>query len=191
MRYNDNQIEIPEVVTDIVTEPVTLDEAKRALNLLFDGNGSYEFNDDDTELMATIKAARATLENYTGLSLATKTLKVPIRNELGGVEIPYGPIQSITSIVDDEGTAITDYTKRGNQFLTIESPCSCYLLVTYVAGYANGKLPADLKRAVVEEVVFRYTNRGDQQQEFASGDVSLCQSSINLAAPYKRKPFLV
>ncbi|WP_276483561.1 head-tail connector protein [Paraflavitalea pollutisoli] len=190
MRYNDNSIEIPEVITDVTTEPVTLEDVKRQLNLLFDTDGSYEFNDDDSLLAQDIKAAREAIENYTGLSLATKTLRTIVRNELGGVEIPYGPIQSVTTIKDNTGTTVTP-TLSGNQFKTIDSPCSCYLLLDYVAGYANGKLPAQLKQAVIEEAVFRYTHRGDQQQEYAAADVSLCTSSLNLAAPFKRKSILV
>ena len=190
MLYNDNQIEIPEVVTDVTTEPVTLDEVKAALNLLFQTDGSYEFNDDDDYLTALIKRCRSYIENYTGLSLAPKTLRAIVRNELGGVEIPYGPIRSITSIVDYYAVA-QEYTTRGNLFKTIQSPCSCYLVVECEAGYDEDKCPYDLKQAIIEETVWRYKNRGDQSQEYANGTISLCESSINLATPYKRKSFLV
>ena len=179
------------MVVDITTEPVSLDEVKRALNMQFDTSGAYEFNDDDTYLEELITRCRMYIENYTGLSLAPKTLKVPVRNELGGVEIPYGPITAITEITEGDGTLVTNYATSGNQFKKIECPFSCYLMVSYTAGYADGKIPADLKQAIIEEVVWRYTNRGDQQQEFANGPVSLCQSSINLATPHKRKSFLV
>jgi hypothetical protein len=190
MRYNDNSFEQPEVVIDVTTEPVSLAEIKRALNMQFDTSGAYVFNDDDTYLGELNTRCRSYIENYTGLSLAPKTLKVPVRNELGGVEIPYGPITAITSVVDKDGIVQTT-TTQGNQFKTIESPCSCYLVVSYTAGYAAGKIPADLKQAIIEEVVWRYSNRGDQEQEFANGPVSLCQTSINLATPFKRKSFLV
>lgn len=189
MRYNDNQIET-EVITDVATEPVSLADVKRALNLQFDSEGSYEFNDDDTLLLDLIARCRAYIEEYTGLSLAPKTLKSVLRNELGGVEIPYGPVTEVTTLVDGDGGAVIP-TYYGNQFKTILSPCLCNLVVTYTAGYAAGKCPTGLRSAIIEEVVFRYNNRGDQQQEYASSSVALCESALNLAAPYKRKSMLV
>lgn len=191
MRYNDNQIEIPEVVTDVATEPVSLTEYKAELNMHFEGAAGYDFSDDDLLLTAKLKAAREGIENYTGLSLAPKTLRTVVRNELGGVEIPYGPVTSIVSIKDEDDEVITvsDYKIRGNQFKTIESPYSCYLLIEYQAGYAT--CPAQLKQAILREAVFSYTNRGDNQQEYAAADISICKAAMELAAPFKRKPGLV
>jgi uncharacterized phiE125 gp8 family phage protein len=185
MKYND-VIEV-EVVTDVETEPVTLAEVKRHLNLQFDTDGSYDFDDDDTKLNEIITQCREELEQYTGLSFAPKTLKAILRNDCGGIEIPRGPITTLTSIKDVDGntlTVTTQYTVRGNQFKWIESPCSCYLEVNYEAGYEA--LPSGLKRALLEEIAFRYTNSGDQQQQFASADVSLCKSALEIAARYKR-----
>jgi uncharacterized phiE125 gp8 family phage protein len=185
MKYND-VIEV-QVVTDIETEPVTLEEAKRHLNLQFDTSGSYEFDDDDTKITALISQCREELEQYTGLSFGAKTLKAILRNECGGIEIPFGPVTTLTSIKDVDGntlTATTQYTVRGNQFRWIEYPSSCYLEVNYEAGYET--LPGGLKRALLEEIAFRYTNAGDQQQQFATADVSLCKSALELAARYKR-----
>lgn len=185
MRYNDNTIEIPEVITDVVTEPVPLEALKRQLNMLFDTSAGYEFNDDDILLTQKLKAARERVENYTGLTLAPKTLRVPVRNEQGGVEIPYGPITSVTSMKDADGITIADYSLRGNQFKEILSPCSCYLLIEYQAGYTN--CPAQLQEAILQEAVDLYTNRGDGQQEYAAADISICKRAMELAAPYKRK----
>lgn len=185
MKYND-VIEV-EVVTDIETEPVTLEEAKRHLNLQFDTEGSYEFDDDDVKLTALITQCREGLEQYTGLSFAEKTIKAILRNECGGIEIPFGPITELTSIIDVDGNTLTEttqYTVRGNKFKWIEYPSYCYLEVNYTAGYEI--LPAGLKRALLEEIAFRYTNAGDQQQQFATAEVSLCKSALELAARYKR-----
>lgn len=182
MKYND-VIEV-EVVTDLETEPVSLEEVKRHLNLQFDTEGSYEFDDDDTKLTALITQCREELEQYTGLSFAAKTLKAIVRNECGNIEIPFGPVTTLTNIKDVDGNTLTDTTVRGNQFKWIEYPKSCYLEVNYEAGYET--LPAGLKRALLEEIAFRYSNAGDQQQEYAAATVSICQSALELASRYKR-----
>lgn len=172
------------MITDIATEPVTLAEVKQHLNLQFDTAGSYEFDDDDTKLTALITQCREELEQYTGLTFAPKTLKAIIRNECGNIEIPFGPVTTLTSIKDVDGVTLTDTTVRGNQFKWIESPKSCYLEVNYEAGYAT--LPVGLKRALLEEIAFRYNNAGDQQQQYAAATVSFCQSALELASRYKR-----
>lgn len=185
MKYND-VIEV-EVVTDVEVEPVTLTEVKQHLNLQFDTEGSYEFNDDDTRLTALITQSREELEQYTGLSFGPKTLKAILRNDCGGIEIPFGPVTDLASIKDVDGNTLTEttqYVVRGNQFKWIESPCACYLEVNYDAGYET--LPAGLKRALLEEIAFRYSNAGDQQQQYAAATVSFCQSALELASRYKR-----
>lgn len=185
MKYND-VIDV-QVVTDIETELVTLDDVKTKLNLQFDTSGSYEFNDDDTKLSALIMQCREELEQFIGLSLGLKTLKAILRNECGDIEIPFGPVISITSIKDVDGNTLTegtDYKVLGNQFKWIASPCSCYLEIDYTAGYGSSYLlPAGLKLAWLEEIAFRYVNAGDQDQ-FGN---TLCNSALELAARYSRK----
>lgn len=183
MKYND-VIEV-QVVTDITVEPVLLADVKRHLNLQFDTSGSYEFDDDDTKITELIKQCREELEQYTGLSFAGKTLKAILRNECGNIEIPFGPLTALTSIKDVDGntlTTTTQYTVRGNQFKWIEFPRSCYLEVNYTSGYTV--LPPGLKRALLEEIAFRYTNAGDQSEN------TLCKSSLELAARYSRKSLI-
>ena len=185
MSYND-VIEV-QVVTDITVEPVTLAEVKRHLELQFDTSGSYDFDDDDTKLTDLIAQCRDELEQYSGLSFASKTLKAILRNECGGIEIPFGPVTALTSIKDVDGntlTASTQYTARGNQFKWIEYPSSCYLEVNYTAGYAA--LPKGLKRALLEEIAFRYMNGGDQNQS----ENTFCKSALELAARYSRKSLI-
>jgi uncharacterized phiE125 gp8 family phage protein len=194
MKYND--VIETEVVTDVSSfddEPGTLEEIKRHLNLQFDTSGSIEFDDDDTKLMEIAKAAREVIENYTGVSMASKTYKSIVRNDCGGIEIPFGPVTTLTNIKDVDGVALvanTGYTVRGNKFKWIEYPCSCYLEVNYVAGYTKDNIPAGLKRAWFEQIAFDYVNAGDQQQQYAAATVSICESAIEKAAPYKRKSMI-
>lgn len=173
------------------TEPVSLTEAKQHLNMVFDTAGSYEFNDDDTYLTDTIKQARVMTENYTGRSLIERTVTAILRNDCGDIELPYGPVGTVSAIVDADDEAITDYKVQGLEFKWLQSPLSCYAKLTYTAGYTAATIPVDLKRAILEQIAFRYQNRGDQQQEFANADITLCKSAMEIAAPYKRTGFLV
>jgi uncharacterized phiE125 gp8 family phage protein len=194
MKYND--VIETQVVTDVASfsaEPVTLEEIKRHLNLQFDTSGSYVFTDDDTKLQEIAKASREVIEQYTGVSMASKTLKSILRNECGNIEIPMGPVTTLTSIKDVDGVALvsgTGYTVRGNQFRWIESPLSCYLEVNYVAGYTKLTIPAGLKRALLEQIAFDYANAGDQQQQYATANVAICESALAKAAPYSRKSMI-
>lgn len=191
MKYND--VIEAQVVTDVAgfsDEPVTLEEIKRHLNLQFDTSGSYDFTDDDTKLQEIAKSSREVIEQYTGVSMASKTLKAIIRNECGNIEIPFGPVTTLTSIKDADGVSLTSgttYIVRGNQFRWIESPRACYLEVNYTAGYTKLTIPAGLKRALLEQIAFDYANAGDQQREYATANVSICESALAKAFPYSRK----
>lgn len=173
-----------QVTEDMEEEPVTLSEVKQHLNLLFDTDGSFDFTDDDSKLTELITECRMALEKYTGVSFGEKTIQAIIRNEMGNQEIPYGPVVGdITSAVTEDGEAIPDVKVRGLQFKWVESPYSCYMHLTYTAGYDT--LPADLKRAIKEEVAFRYKNQGDQP-----GD-TISESARQLADPYRRTQWLL
>lgn len=180
------------MVTEPTTEPVALLEAKRHLNLVFDTAGSYEFDDDDTYLTDLIIQCRETVEQHIGVSLAPKTLRAILRNDCGGIEIPFGPILStddIGDLKDAEGVIITtdNYTIRGNLFKWIESPVSCYIEVNYEAGYTADTIPKALKRAILEEIAFRYNHRGDETNQFAGENIGICKAAMELAAPFTRK----
>lgn len=173
------------------TEPVSLTEFKRHLNMVFDTEGSYEFNDDDTYLGEVLKEARQMIETYTSSSLIPRTVTAIVRNDCGGIELPFGPVDTITSIVDEDDVAIANYKILGLQFKWLECPKTCYAKLVYTAGYAATDVPAALKRAIKEQGAWLYKNRGDQQQEFANGTIALCESAIEAASPFKRSGFLV
>jgi uncharacterized phiE125 gp8 family phage protein len=188
MKYNDI-IEV-QVTAGPETEPLTLDEVKRHLNLLFDTAGSYDFDDDDTYLNALIGECRQAMEEILGIGLALKSYRAILRNECGGIEIPYGPISTIGDIKDIDGTLLVNgetYQLRGLEFKWIESPVSCYVDIQYSAGYSTVNIPKGLKRALLEEIAFRYNNRGDQTNKFAGENVGLSQGAMELASRYSRR----
>ena len=194
MRYND-VIEI-QVLTDATTfsdEPVTLTEVKSHLNLHFDTSGSYDFNDDDTKLENIIRQSRQLFEQQLWVAMVTKNVRAILRNECGGIELPYGPVVSITSVLDIDGNTLTEgtgYKISGNQFKWIDRPLSCYLDITYQCGYYREGNPAGLRRALLEQIAWNYVNAGDQQQQFANGSIAICESAMAKAAAYSRRAWV-
>lgn len=137
------------------TEPVTLVEAKNWLKV--------DVDDDDTIISALIIAARQTCEGYTALSFVARTVTAIIRNELGSSRLPYGPVNSIISMYDSDDNEIDeeDYSMPGDKVKRVNTPVSCWLKITYTAGYVV--LPQQLKTGILEQLAWIYQHRGDEQ----------------------------
>ena len=170
-----------QIKTDLTTEPVTLAEAKIYLNV--------DYNSWDSLIGTLISSARTKLEKYTGCTFATKTLVSTFQQVADNIDIPYGPIQSITNVksIDETGTKTTltagkDYLITGNtfkniRFFGIDTPIE----IEYVAGYTA--LPADLKVSILKQI--------DMDFEYREGTsdtkmMELSNSSTKLAKPYRR-----
>lgn len=89
-----------QIKTDLVTEPVTVAEAKSYLNI--------DYNTWDSLIGTLISSARTKLERYTGSTFATKTLVSTFQQVADNIDIPYGPIQSITHVksIDETGVKL-------------------------------------------------------------------------------------
>jgi uncharacterized phiE125 gp8 family phage protein len=144
------------VTTDLVTEPVTLTEAKAAMKVAF--------TDDDTFITNLIVASRKWLENYTGLAMGSKTQVVTVDLDAGcEYKLPGGPVTSITSvtfkgnITADADTLDVD----DDYYLTGDIIYPSYTgryVVTFVGGYST--LPSDLEEDIKKITAFQYQNRG-------------------------------
>ena len=184
------------VITDIVTEPVSVSEAKLYCKV--------QDSADDTLFPVLITSARRMLEKYTMTSFAQKTLhatwvETPKDNV---IELPYGPIISVDKIyrIDEEGTEEelvlnSDYYVMGDQdaIIKITSYWSSGMVhinsirVEYKAGYGNTateKLPGDLKLAILKQVSTDYELRENIVQGVTT---VLSNESKILAAPYRKK----
>ena len=184
------------VITDIVTEPVSVAEAKLYCKV--------QDSADDTLWPILITSARRMLEKYTMTSFAEKTLhatwvETPKDNV---IELPYGPIISVDKIyrIDEEGTEEelvlnSDYYVMGDQdaIIKITSYWSSGMVhinsirVEYKAGYGNTateKLPGDLKLAILKQVSTDYELRENIVQGVTT---VLSNESKILAAPYRKK----
>ena len=91
----------PATVSPERNEPVTLDELKAHLRI-------FHF-DEDLEISAYLRAARETAEAWANRALITQTATVKMSRFLVSttqlIELPYGTLQSVTSItyVDEAG----------------------------------------------------------------------------------------
>lgn len=171
-----------EIKTDLTTEPVTVAEMRDYLNIDF---GAW-----DSLLATLITGARSKMERYTGCTFGTKTLVATFQKVADNIDIPYGPIQSITSVksIDESGvkttlTAGTDYLVTGNSFKNIrfygiDTPIE----IEYVAGY--DPLPGDLKVAIMKQVGMDFEFRENVMD--SSQVVELSNGAKQAAASYRR-----
>ena len=106
-----------------------------------------------------IKAARKKCEDYCGCSFKDHTWKALIKNGAGDFELPYGPVQSITSVAYSNGQAAgTDAIESfGFDFVQLECPKGDRLTVIYEAGY--DECPEEVRLAIMQMVSYWYEKR--------------------------------
>lgn len=166
------------------SEPVTLEEAKNFLE--YTGTSKNQF------ITTLIKTARNICESYSGLSFVTQIREVkldyfPCKKIY--IEIPYGPVQAITSFtyINEDGDTIelvedTDFKldkhSRITRLYPLEDgeisdwPSDVKLIphpitIEYQAGYDDVSyepLPPQIKQAILQQVASMFENRQDEQQ---------------------------
>lgn len=166
-----------EIIEDLETEPVTLDEVKVACKIDLDYDGEDDYLND------LIVSARVQLENFTGRSFGKKTLEMYSDSKY--FELLYGPVINILKITDEDGNEIElKHPNRKHQRLKF----NCPVYVKYEAGYT--KLPAPLKEAILKQIETNYDYRANYVvTKYGSGNnlmtgVELSNSAKNLAFPY-------
>jgi hypothetical protein len=93
------------------------------------------------------------------------------------IEIPYGPVISVTSVLNSEGDAI-DYTVTGNLWKYLVSPCYNRMVITYEAGYND--IPKGIIADIRELVHAMYIN-----QE-APGSIDIDAVCFQMVSKYSR-----
>lgn len=154
-------------------EPVSLALAKQYCRIL---TGDAE----DELINLFISSARLAIEKYTGLSLVAKVAQTMILAPQQGFEIPFGPITSSITWVDQGQTGSSMQT-IGFDFPKTETPYSIVTTATYNCGYTTSTIPVELKNAILYQVNFLYENRGDNNDQ-----ATLCKAAANLARKYSR-----
>ncbi len=177
-----NEILAIDITDGEITEPVDLATVKAWLKI--DGT------DDDTLLTSLIIACRQAIEAYTCCSLVAKDVVCKVWLDASCLndqfELPHGPVRSITTVTQGENT-ITDYSKVDGQFVKVYGLSGLYIL-SYEVGYTT--VPQALKTALLNEIAYRYQNRGDQAKELMIGSSYLCEAAVYLCQPYKRMIWL-
>lgn len=166
-----------QIVTDIATESVSVQEAKDYMRI----SNDYE----DTLIGELITSARQRLEGFTGRAFGAKTLKVRFEYVDGWVELPYSPITSITSVVNDAGDTLT-YESKGLEVKEVFCSANNGVIITYVAGYTT--LPKALKEAILKEVSTSFENR--ENYVIGEGVSQLSNSAKQLAQRFSRNTLL-
>jgi hypothetical protein len=167
-----------DIVEFSVTEVVTLAEIKTHLHITD--------SDNDTELTALNTQSRRSIENWINCSLVNKrvTLICELEKEW---ELPYGPVTGIEAVQTPESTigsgiptwesSIVDWSVTGLTFQKLNHPGYQRLKLIYTVGYQV--MPQDLKLAVLNEIYYRYENKG------LSGD-GVSSDVQKLIEPYRR-----
>jgi uncharacterized phiE125 gp8 family phage protein len=191
---------IPKVIVDVTEEPLTIAECRLHLRIDPDVNSDdEETHPDDTLILALLAAAREHCENFTGLSLAPKTLEIAMDEfpEDTIVELPAGPVVSVTSVtVDGEVVAEANYEldtyTRPDRLLPVtewaaSTATTNAIKIRYVAGYGDGTdetpIPYALRAAILLVLAHLYEHREDATER--------ALSSIPLGAKALMRPLRV
>jgi uncharacterized phiE125 gp8 family phage protein len=168
------------LITDVVTEPVSLTLAK-----------SYAKIDDtaaEADLMPVLLAsARELCEEYTQKSFAPKTYEVVLSYQeyRERPRLPYGPNITIISVFDQDGVEVTDTLFLSDAYYAeylkgasisndwqddrptfggdvYSGPlANNYYTIRYEGGFASGKLPKKAQTALMATFMELYNNRGN------------------------------
>lgn len=135
---------------------VTLEEAKRQIGL------DQDFTRDDAYISSLIKAAYSIAESRIQKDIA-KTTNVLTRYDFAGgtIRVNEGNLISITTIeIQESETPLSDfvtYVYRDRFRVELDSDIdTAELTVTFETGYDEGKIPEDLKQAILIRIAGLY-----------------------------------
>lgn len=156
------------LVTDVVEEPVSLDEQKAHLRL--------DIDDDDAYISGCVTAARAWVEGQTKRAFMPQTWDYVIDYHMPArIDLPMNPVVSVTSVsyVDTAGASQTlassQYTVAARKHGSFIVPAynvtwpdvrhvPAAVTVRFVAGVAS-EVPQELHRAIMILAGAYYENR--------------------------------
>lgn len=151
--------------------------------------------DDDTYIDFLITSVRKWIEKTCAISIGSQT-KIWMADLQGGkeIEIPYGPVISITSAAYKTdlgstyttGVASTDYDSDGLEFKTFTPFFRKRWKVTYTCGYTS--IPADIKEVWLMVILYIYENRGDVPANFRfrAASTAIPEYVTQMLNPHKR-----
>lgn len=111
--------------------------------------------DEDDALLDELQLAAINIcEGATNIGFRFRTIEAVINNGNGGAYLPYGPVDTVTSI--DTKTPVTDQV-LGVKWKQIDWPRTNRVTVVYTAGYET--LPYELKTALLQCIFYLYDER--------------------------------
>ena len=156
-----------ELITPPIAEPVSLAEAKVHLRV--------DSDEEDALIEGYIRAATRYVEKGLDISLMERTWKMTLDAFTRAIELPRGPVQSVTSVeyIDPLGVtvAFTDYTAdliSPSQWIVLNKDATIpttldavnVVSVTYVSGFdVLPNVYEDLKHAILLLVGHWYSVR--------------------------------
>lgn len=173
-----------QIVRDITTTVaptavvVTLAEAKNYLRV--------DYNEDDDLITALINTAQTRLEQYAGVAMTARTLKVVAYVD-AFIELPYTPTNTISKVEYWDNNAWVEI-EVGGYYVLGETTKKVYLTsifdnefrFTYTCGYTT--TPQTMKTALLKMVSDLY--------EYRESSVEATKPSANLMTAYElMKPF--
>lgn len=180
-----------QIVRDITTtvaptaEVVTLAEAKNYLRV--------DYSEDDDLIEALIATAQTRLEQYAGVAMTTRTLKVVAYVD-EFIELPYTPTNTISLVEywDNEAwvTMVSgDYNVLGDTTKKVYMVANNGMeyRFTYTCGYAT--TPNGMKTAMLKYVADLYEYRESSVE--ASQPNANITTAYELMKPYKRINYIL
>ena len=130
---------------------------------------------DDTLIGNIIKQARIWCENYISRDIVAKNRTYYVDVTSGIIDIPFGPIASISSVTID-GSAYTGYTMDGldNETMDLDGPAD-KVKITYITSGLDDEL---LQHAILQLGTTLYDNRSDFKVGTIVSDVPTETKSI-------------
>ena len=113
---------------------------------------------DDNLIAAMIKQARLFCENYISRDIVAKNRTYYLSQTEGIIDIPFGPVASITTVTAEGNAA--DYTVKGldNERIELDGGSAKDVKITYVT---TGLYDDLIKNALLQFVSTLYDNRSD------------------------------
>lgn len=162
--------------TQPATFPISYSQAKLQCHI----DSDYERD----WLNLAMASATTYAESYMRISLITRTVTVihyPSANSIVEFKspnqlliLPFGPVQSITSVTDGAGNAIAAYEQRHNgtvDYIRLWQGAMAPITIVYQAGYGAtaASVPADIRGNILAHIGHKHFNREAGKDATPSG----------------------
>jgi|GEM_PF-2134765 len=161
------------VITPPAAEPVSLEEFKQW------ANGLPVTAEQEPLVNVMLRAGREEAESYQNAAYCEQTLQLTIKPEPSGapfeITFPRPPFRELKSVIacmadgtqNDITAQFEVHNDGGPAVLTLKAggslPAFCRLLITYTAGYDDGKIPDRVKQAILLYATWAWLHRGGDE----------------------------